>query len=501
MLKKEYFMETLYRRLEEYHSQDIYPFHMPGHKRNERVVDFLPGLTKDITEIEGFDDLHHPTGILWEAQKTAAKIYGADETFYSVNGSTGALLAAVCACTTPGGAVLMARNCHRSVYHGICLMQLDSHYLYPEITIPYGLNGSIQPVQVADALSAHPDVQTVVITSPTYDGVVSPIKEIAKIVHHHGLPLIVDEAHGAHFPFHSYFPASALGEGADVVVHSMHKTLPALTQTALLHVNGTLVNRERIRRYMAMFQTSSPSYLLMGSMDACLRQLSRSGFLLFEKYVERLKRSRERLSKLHFIRLAGEDLIDRKTVWDLDRSKLILDVQDSCMDGHRLYEYLWKKCSLQMEMETQTYVLGMTSMADTEEGFERLCQALEELEKSWIGEGQIPHREQTIYSQDSSFFPGEKILPIGKAMERSCVKRPIGQSEGCVSGGFLYMYPPGIPLVVPGEKITSDLIEKITRLQDIGLTVQGLTGISGSEIPVIFTRGCEGTDSYDDILL
>lgn len=478
-------METLYKKLEAYHARDIYPFHMPGHKRNEGAVDLLPGLTRDITEIEGFDDLHHPTGILRGAQDTAARLYGADETFYSVNGSTGALLAAVCACTTHGGSVLIARNCHRCVYHAISLMQLDSHYLYPRITVPYGLNGSIQPEQVERALSVHPDVQAVVITSPTYDGVVSPIKEIATIVHRHKLPLIVDEAHGAHFPFHSYFPVSALGQGADLVIHSLHKTLPALTQTALLHVRGDLADREQICRYMAMFQTSSPSYLLMGSIDACIQKLSRSGSGLFGEYVDRLKRSRTRLSKLRFVRLVGESLIDRETVWDLDLSKLILDVEGSCMDGPQVYQCLLKKYNIQMEMETLTYVLGMTSIADTEEGFERLCWALEDLEGSWVRRGQIPSKERMASSQDLSVLSGEKVLPIGRAMEQDRTRRPILQSEGCVSGAFLYLYPPGIPLAAPGEKITSRLIEAITRFQDTGLTVQGLTGTSGPEIWIL----------------
>lgn len=481
-------MESLYKKLEEYHGRSIYPFHMPGHKRNERAVDFLPGLTKDITEIEGFDDLHHPNGILRGAQEAAASLYGADETFYSVNGSTGALLAAVCACTTPGGSVLIARNCHRCVYHAISLMQLDSYYLYPGITVSHGLNGAIQPGQVEEALSAYPDVQAVVITSPTYDGVVSPIKEIAAIVHRHRRPLIVDEAHGAHFPFHSYFPVSALGQGADVVIHSLHKTLPALTQTALLHVRGDLADREQIRRYMAMFQTSSPSYLLMGSIDACVQKLSESSAGSFGEYVEKLKKTRARLAKLRFIRLAGEEMIDHKTVWDLDRSKLILDVQGSCMDGHGLYRCLWKKYSLQMEMETQTYVLGMTSIADTEEGYERLCQALEDLEGSWMREGQRPCGEKTTFHQDISLFSGEKSLPIGRALGKDRVKRPFLQSEGYVSGTFLYLYPPGIPLIVPGEKITSRLIDAVVRFQDTGLTVQGLTGIFGSEIWILHEK-------------
>lgn len=477
-------MGFLYKKLDAHHSRDIYPFHMPGHKRNEDAVDFLPGLTKDITEIEGSDQLHHPTGVLRSAQDAAARLYGADETFYSVNGSTGALLAAVCACTTCGGALLMARNCHQSVYHGVCLGQLDSHYLYPQITAPYGLNGSIQPGQTEEALNAHPDVQAVLITSPTYDGIVSPIKEIAQICHRHGRPLIVDEAHGAHLPFHDYFPDTALHQGADVVIHSLHKTLPSLTQTALLHVKGDLADRERIRHFMRIFQSSSPSYLLMGSMDACIQRLSASGRELFDRYVERLKGMRQRLSELSFIRSVGEELIDKETVWDMDRSKLILDVRASGMNGHQLHRWLRQERRLEMEMETETYILGMTSIADTDEGYLRLCHALEDLERMLEKEGRTPSEGYPpTGSEPLEHIRLEKILPIGRAMEQATVSIPLDQSAGSVAGGFLSLYPPGIPLAVPGEKITSALVDMIRRCIRVGLNVQGLA--DGTDIPVI----------------
>ena len=475
-------MEFLYQKLEHYHEKNIYPFHMPGHKRNEKVVDFLPDLTKDITEIEGFDYLHRPTGILRESQMAAARLYGADETYYSVNGSTGALLAAVRACTTHGGTLLMARNCHQSVYHAVCLGQLTSHYLYPETILPYGLNGSVLPDQVEEALASHSETEAVLITSPTYDGVVSPVKEIAKIVHRHGLPLIVDEAHGAHFPFHEYFPVSALEQGADVVVHSLHKTLPALTQTALIHVKGDLADRERIQRYMGMYQTSSPSYLLMGSMDACIQKLQASGLKFFEAYVTRLKRLRKRLSQFQYPKLAEEELLGGGAAWDLDRSKLILDVQGGKISGHLFYEWLLKKWNIQMEMETETYVLGMTSAADTDEGYERLCCAVEDAEKTWQKEGRTPQKNSSVHS---FLISGEAVCPIGKAMEQETVYIPFFQSTGYVAGDFLYLYPPGIPLAVPGERITEELIEMVRNARNAGLEVRGLTGISGEDVAVI----------------
>ena len=223
----------LEQKLNELEQSDIYPFHMPGHKR--AFLPFANPYAIDITEIEGFDNLHHATGILQEAQQKAADLYGAKKTYYLVNGSTCGLLAAISAAVPRGEKILMARNCHKAVYHAMYLRQLVPVYLYPEDTA-YGIQGQVTPQMVRKQLKQTPDIRAVVITSPTYDGVVSDIKNIADTVHAYGIPLIVDEAHGAHFGFSQEFPENATRLGADAVIMSVHKTLPAFTQTALLHL-------------------------------------------------------------------------------------------------------------------------------------------------------------------------------------------------------------------------------------------------------------------------
>ena len=256
---------NLYDRLLQYQSSEMYPFHMPGHKR--RKDDFANPFFIDITEIEGFDNLHHAEGILKDAQDRAAALYHSEETYFLVNGSTCGILAAVSACTARGGKILMARNCHKAAYHAAYLRGLDIEYLYPEKEDIFGINGGIHEDIVEKALEEFQDIQAVMITSPTYDGVVSNVEKIAQIVHRKGIPLIVDEAHGAHFGFHEYFPKSSVEMGADLVIHSLHKTLPSLTQTALLHVNGNRVDRECLRKFLDIYQTSSPSYVFMAGMD------------------------------------------------------------------------------------------------------------------------------------------------------------------------------------------------------------------------------------------
>ena len=227
-------MRYLDQALEAYGKSDVYPFHMPGHKRNPLPFPEVYGI--DITEIDGFDNLHHAEGILKEAQQRAADLYGSAHCYYLVNGSTCGILASICAAVKKRGRILAARNSHKAVYHALFLSELTAEYLYPAVT-ECGIQGQITPRQVEDALKKDPETSAVVITSPTYEGVISDIEGIAKVAHVHGIPLIVDSAHGAHLGFGGEFPQNAVRLGADAVIESLHKTLPSFTQTALLHLN------------------------------------------------------------------------------------------------------------------------------------------------------------------------------------------------------------------------------------------------------------------------
>ena len=234
--------------LKNYTRENVYPFHMPGHKRQMDLLGDTSPYSIDITEIDGFDDLHHADGILKDAQERAARIYHADETHFLINGSTVGILSAIFGVTQKGDTILVARNCHKSVYHAIDMNELNPVYLYPAFDSEAQLNTEISAEDVRTALEKNPKIRAVVIVSPTYDGVVSDVEAIAEAVHEKGIPIIVDEAHGAHFGFHPYFPENSNTKGADLVIHSLHKTLPSLTQTALLHVNGDLVDRRRVKK-------------------------------------------------------------------------------------------------------------------------------------------------------------------------------------------------------------------------------------------------------------
>ena len=373
-------MEKLYKKLERYGQSDYYPFHMPGHKRNPDSVRGDFPFERDITEIEGFDNLHHPEDILLEAQKNVSKLYGTKESYYSVNGSTAALLAAVSAAVPRKGQILVARNCHKAVYHAMYLRELKPTYIYPQMDMKWWINGGIFPDKVERCLAENPEIKAVLITSPTYDGVVSDVKAIAEITHKYEIPLIVDEAHGAHFHFSNYFPTSAVELGADLVIQSFHKTLPAMTQTAILHNCSDRVDGRLIRRFMGIYQTSSPSYILMASIDACIDTMTAEGHEMFREFTKMLERTRKRLSQCRYICLADPEK-DVNGVFDYDRSKLIFSTVKSTLTGAQLYDILLERYHIQMEMESETYALALAAVGDREEGFERLCQAIEEIDR------------------------------------------------------------------------------------------------------------------------
>lgn len=462
----------LYDRLEEYENSDYYGFHMPGHKRNRGFMDTALPYGIDITEIEGFDDLHHASGILKEAEERAARFFGAEETHFLVNGSTVGILSGICGCTKRGDKILVARHCHKSIYHAMYLNGLTPVYLYPEFDGSRHLNGEIREADVRAALEREPDIRAVVIVSPTYDGVVSDTEAIAETVHRKGIPLIVDEAHGAHFGFHSYFPRRANALGADVVIQSLHKTLPSLTQTALLHLNGNLADWDRVRRYLDMLQSSSPSYVFMASLDACADMLEKRGTEVFETYVKRLESLRERLGRLKTLKLLETP--------HYDKSKLVISVAGTSLGSRELYFRLLEEYHLQMEMTGGTYVLGITSVADTEEGFGRLAEALERIDRELTEEAEKETGGKTgAASTVSGKLPelSQEYLPwqMEEAEKRLGTEvLPFSRCLGRVTAEYAYLYPPGSPVLVPGERINKDALELLAEYERQGFSIEGI---------------------------
>lgn len=461
-------MRSLWEELREYCESDYYPFHMPGHKR----ISFRSDLYKyDITEIEGFDNLHDAKGLLLSLQQKAARIYHADQSFFLVNGSTGGILSAVSAVAQEGKKLLIARNCHKSVYNAVYINRLQAEYLWPERIEEYDIQGEIRAEQVKKHLMGRRDICGVVITSPTYDGIVSDIRKIAEAVHVCKVPLIVDEAHGAHFALSEKMPESAIDCGADLVINSVHKTLPALTQTALLHVQGPLVDRDRLRRYLSIYQSSSPSYLLMASIDSCVDFLAQQGQESCERLLELRKGIDERGKKLSGIRImpAGRGR---------DPGKLILSTKGTEMTGWELYRILLEKYHLQMEMAAPSYTLGILTVMDTSVGAERLLDALEEIDGG-LADDSAEEKEREHGERGEGIYdevPEACGLCLYEAMQKEKEWKAPAEAVGRISGDFLYFYPPGIPVLAPGEIVSKNLV---SRIEQIRKRKEYFTGISG----------------------
>ncbi|MCI9423027.1 MAG: aminotransferase class I/II-fold pyridoxal phosphate-dependent enzyme [Dorea sp.] len=476
-------MGCLYNRLREYSRSDYYGFHMPGHKRQLNMLGSEPAYAIDITEIEGFDDLHHAEGLLKSAQERAAKVYHGEETHFLINGSSVGILSAVAGVTKRGDTVLVARNCHKSVYHAIEMNGLNPVYLAPGFHASMQMNTEVFAEDVKAALKANPKIRAVVIVSPTYEGVISDVEAIVGAAHEKGIPVIVDEAHGAHFGFHPYFPENSNKKGADIVIHSLHKTLPSLTQTALLHINGNLVRREKVRRFIHMLQSSSPSYILMASMDSCIEMLENRRQELFEPYVRSLQALREELQALKGLKLVWTDRYDP--------SKLVISGEDVGLTGKMLYRILLEKYHLQMEMAAGKYVLAMTTVGDTQEGFRRLSCALSEIDEenrrrgreSFQKTGNIPclPAPDVVYNSSEIEEMLEHFHETGVNRVEARLWR---DSVGYVSVEYAYLYPPGIPLIVPGERVSQEAADMLQWYYEMGFSIEGLKRDSYIEVLV-----------------
>ena len=443
---------------------DVYPFHMPGHKR--QLSGFFP-YELDITEIEGFDNLHHAKGLLFEAQQYAAQMYQSRKAYYLVNGSTCGILAAISAATTKGGRVLVARNCHKAVYNAIYLRGLKAEYVYPVAT-HYEIQGQIQAADVERKLVEKPDIQAIVITSPTYDGLVSDIRAIADLAHTHGIPLIVDEAHGAHFGLDEAFPDNATVLGADAVIMSVHKTLPAPTQTALLHLCSDRINVTKMEKFLGIYETSSPSYVLMAGIEESLRLADEARGAQMKEYVRRLQIFREKMRRLTILRVPDRADFTGEEAYAYDIGKLLL-VTNGVISGKALPEKLLKQYGLQMEMSSGNYVLAMTSFMDTEEGLERLADALLEIDATLTVTDQ-----REMFSPEKIYRQPKKAMEIDEVQDGESTSVAFSEAEGRICADYIYLYPPGIPVIVPGEVLDQQTLTVIETCQKMELDVEGL---------------------------
>ena len=501
----------LLARLAAYCASDALPMHMPGHKRNRQALQLPEPVGVDITEIDGFDNLHGAEDLLLACQRRAARVFGAEETHFLVNGSSGGILSAIAACVPRGGALLMGRNAHRAALNAVTIGGIRPEYLYPAFLPESGISGAIAPEQVDAALGRRPDIRCVFITSPTYEGVISDVAAIADACHRHGAVLIVDEAHGAHLGFGG-FPESAVRLGADVSVQSVHKTLGSLTQTALLHVSGPRVDRERLRWMLSVYQTSSPSYVLMASIDECVLRMEAQGDALADRWLANVTAFRRAVGGLRHLKLlpveaaacggaavgadsvdgaaansgaavsagfsgnaaascgaaAGADSVDG-AAFRFDSSKIVISARGTNIGGPELQRMLRERFHIELEMAAGHYAIAMTGIGDTEASVMRLADALLTIDAELTDvdapapvDPLSPRPQMVLTPAEADLLPAEDV-PVDAAAGRICAET-------------VFAYPPGIPLMVPGERVDGALLARLLAERARGVALHSQTG-------------------------
>lgn len=453
-------MGILTDQLKENRESDVYPFHMPGHKRKITGED---PYGYDITEICGFDDLHNTCGVLESLRERIAGEYLADMAWVLVNGSSSGVMAAVSSCVRPGEKILMARNCHKSAYNAVMLRGIRTEYIYPQTDPKTGISLGINPKDVDLILKNNREIKAVLITSPTYEGVISDVKAIADTVHRYGVILITDCAHGAHLGLDTQKTVNPIACGSDIVVMSLHKTLPAMTQTAVLCARGNLVDYEALDRYFDIYTSTSPSYVLMSSVEKCFDIIDNGGLQMWEKYYKMVGDFRQQCKKLKNLYLWKND------EYNYDEGKIVIATDRAGTDGHMLMNTLRERYHLEPEMESAEYVLAMTSCCDDEKGFERLQKALSEIDEEILPEEKnlswaVPETSKKYEAFETEYMKKKYVS--------------IEEAKGMVSASYIYAYPPGIPWIVPGEIITEEIVEYIIKSRQSGLTIRGVKGNS-----------------------
>ncbi len=440
-----------------YKKQNFIPMHMPGHKRNTKLLgkQFLYDL--DITEINGFDNLHDAKTCLKQISDFASKLYSSKKTFLLVNGSTCGILAGIQSLTKSGDKIVVARNCHKSVYNAIELFRLSPTYVYPKIDESTGICLSITAEEVEEALKKSNGAKLVVLTSPTYEGVLSNISEIAKVVHKYNALLFVDEAHGAHLYFNQSFCGGAINNGADLVVQSLHKTLPALTQCALLHICTDRIDFTKISNSLSIFETSSPSYILLSSIEEGLHFVSKNK-TRFDQLLKNLELFYKNTDKLKALKiLKYEDLNNAFTV---DKTRIVVLTNQSNITGTKLASLL-RKHKIEIEMACSNYIVAITSVCDSKENLLFFANALVKIDSKL--KPAISTKKYRCIKLQTKHLPCEML---------SAKQIDFDKSMGKISAEYVFVYPPGIPFIVNGEQISKEVIDYVYELKKSGLEIK-----------------------------
>lgn len=441
---------------------------MPGHKLGKGVPSALLDslYLLDLTEIPGLDNLYYPSGVIEEAQQLAAKAFGADRTFFLVNGSTCGIQAAVMTICKPGDKLMIARDCHRSAVAGMMLAGVVPIYVKPKFDRYFGIPTVVSPEDIESALRQNPEVVGVYITRPNYYGVCSDIKAISELVHSYNKVLIIDEAHGAHLKFSKRLPASSLEYGADICVQSAHKTLPAFTQGAYLHIKGSRIDIEKLKFNLSLLGTSSPSYIIMAFLDIARAVMEEKGERDIDRLLERIDMLDKDIGTSGFFRVLCPDDINGACI---DRTRVVINVRNTGRTGFEIEKILRNQYNIQVEMADLYNVVCITTIADTDEDLGKLREVIGQLAASFDNATAL----EDIYMEDLH-IPEQRVEP-GRIMHMGFVRKKLADAVGRVSRAMITPYPPGIPVICPGEVISEHTVGYIGRIIEAGGIVNGVS--------------------------
>lgn len=459
----------IHEALEKFRQMRVVPFDVPGHKHgrgNPELTAFLGEqcVGIDVNSMKPLDNLCHPVSVIKEAEELAAQAFGASSAFLMVGGTTSSVQSMVLSACKRGDEIILPRNVHRSVINALVLCGAIPVYVNPEVDCRLGISLGMQREQVAKAIAAHPKAVAVLVNNPTYYGICSDLKAIVKMAHDAGMLCLADEAHGTHFYFGQDMPISAMAAGADMASVSMHKSGGSLTQSSLLLI-GKNVNAGYVRQIINLTQTTSGSYLLMSSLDISRRNLALRGQTVFRRVVDMADYAREEINAIGGYYAFGRELINGNSVFDFDTTKLSVHTRDIGLAGIEVYDILRDEYDIQIEFGDLGNILAYLSIGDRPQELERLVSALAEIRRRYQADSQgLMSQEyiepEIVTSPQEAFYAKKKSLPIK-------------QSVGYVCSEFVMCYPPGIPILAPGERITPQILDYIEYAKSKGCSMTG----------------------------
>ncbi|GLH63403.1 aminotransferase class I/II-fold pyridoxal phosphate-dependent enzyme [Parageobacillus sp. G301] len=468
------FETPLFTGLLEHIKKNPIQFHIPGHKKgagmDPEFRDFIGenALSMDLINIGPLDDLHHPKGIIKRAQELAAEAFGADYTFFSVQGTSGAIMAMVMSVVGPGDKIIVPRNVHKSIMSAIVFSGAIPIFIHPEIDKELGISHGITPESVEKALKQHPDAKGVLVINPTYFGISGDLKKIVEIAHSYHVPVLVDEAHGVHIHFHEDLPLSAMQAGADMAATSVHKLGGSLTQSSILNVREGLVSAKHVQAILSMLTTTSTSYLLLASLDVARKWLATQGREHFEKTIQLAEKTRQQINEIPYLYCVGREILGTEATYDYDPTKLTISVKELGLTGYEVEKWLREMYNIEVELSDLYNILCIITPGDTERETNALVNALRHLSEQFRHQAAkgvkpkvlLPDIPTLALTPRDAFYAETEIVPFE-------------ESAGRIIAEFIMVYPPGIPIFIPGEIITEENLNYIKKNLEVGLPVQG----------------------------